>query len=78
MLIIKILRYHSTVYFLNSNFSQLKDFINESGPPHCPKLVLSSSGNPEYVIESGEGMQAKRISATAVQTHIFKYMHGEY
>ena len=64
--------------FSNSNFSQLKDFINESGPPHCPKLVLSSSGNPEYVIESGEGMQAKRISATAVQTHIFKYMHGEY
>ena len=49
--------------------------MNKSGPPHSPKITLST-GNPEYVIEGGEGMQAKRISATSVQTHIFKYMHG--
>ena len=49
----------------------------KSGPPHQPKIVISSSGNPEYVIETGEGMQAKRLTATSVQTHIFKYMHGK-
>ena len=53
----------------------MKVAVENSGPPHCPKLV-SSSGNPEYVIEAGEGIPAKRLSATSVQTHIFKYMHG--
>ena len=48
-----------------------------SGPPNSPKLVISSAGNPEYVIEVGEGVPAKRMSATSVQSHIFKYMHGK-
>merc|ERR1719510_2756412 len=52
----------------------LKEAMNKSGPPHSPKITLST-GNPEYVIETGEGMQAKRLTATSVQTHIFKYMH---
>lgn len=59
---------------LSMTDGDLKEAVNKSGPPHCPKIALST-GNTEYVIEAGEGMPAKRISATSVQTHIFKYMH---
>jgi len=67
-----VVRHNKKILTLNE--SDLKLAIENSGPPHCPKLV-SSSGNPEYVIEAGEGVPAKRLSATSVQTHIFKYMH---
>lgn len=60
---------------LSLNEKALKEAIDISGPPSCPKLVLSTTGNPEYVIEVGEGVPAKRMSATSVQTRIFKYMH---
>jgi len=67
-----VVRHNKKILSLNE--SDLKVAVENSGPPHCPKLV-SSSGNPEYVIEAGEGIPAKRLSATSVQTHIFKYMH---